>query len=66
MYNWFTLADLDEEKQTNARSIISRYSRGNVSFQNGFVLRENDLRLLSKEGDEAMDRLNKYAQKNMP
>jgi hypothetical protein len=58
-YNWLTLADYDKVKEEAVNNIVSRYARGNINFQNGSVLDEDEVRLLSKEGDRALASLNK-------
>jgi hypothetical protein len=60
-YRWLTLADYEEAKARATNNIISRDARGNISFQNGSILEENELRALSKKGDKALARLNKKA-----
>ncbi len=55
--DWLAFADYEAEKQEATRVTMARYARGNVTFQNGLVLDENDLDELSAQGDKALNRL---------
>lgn len=58
-YEWFTLADYESAKVEATNKVVRRYTRGNVSAQNGWFLSDSDLRKLSIEGDSALARLKK-------
>lgn len=60
LYSWFTLNDYREASEQATRQVVKRYTRGNVSTQNGWYLNENDMADLSRRGDEAADRLRKF------
>ena len=60
---WLSFADYDAAKRQATKDIISRYARGNVAFQNGLVLDEEDLAKLSANGDRAIARLKKASSK---
>jgi hypothetical protein len=57
LHEWFTLADYAEAGDAATRRIVKRYTRGNVSAQNGRYLNENALAALSEQGDRAAARL---------
>ncbi len=57
MYAWLTLADYDEASEAATELVIKRYTRGNVSLQNGWYLNERDLTKLSEQGDKAAARI---------
>lgn len=61
IWDWFTLADYDAAKDQGTCDIIARYGRGNINFQNGSVLDDSDLRLLSEAADNALARLNAHS-----
>jgi hypothetical protein len=54
---WLSLADYDSASERATEQIIKRYTRGNVSLQNGWYLNEKKLDTLSKRGDQAASRL---------
>lgn len=60
IYAWFSLADYASASEHATRQVVKRYTRGNVSTQNGWYLNEADLAELSKRGDEAASRLRKF------
>lgn len=51
----------DTAKKRETAKIVARYSRGNVSVQNGFILDEGALDNLRKRGDRAAKRLERKA-----
>ncbi|MGL4490220.1 MAG: hypothetical protein ACRCU5_12335 [Rhizobiaceae bacterium] len=55
--NWLTLRDYDSEKKVAFRGIIGRYTRGNISIQQGRYLTRSDIEKLGKEGDKAAQKL---------
>ncbi|MBF0333154.1 MAG: hypothetical protein HQL40_05820 [Alphaproteobacteria bacterium] len=57
--NWLSLRDYDGELRQAVSRIMSRYSRGNVSVQNGSALDEAGLLALSETADKAMSRMSK-------
>jgi hypothetical protein len=59
VHEWFTLADYEAEKTEATEQVVRRFTRGNVSVQNGWFLNERDLDELSNRGDKALARLNK-------
>ncbi|MCX7899847.1 MAG: hypothetical protein N2444_07175 [Methylocystis sp.] len=54
LWSWLTLADYQEEKDRATNEIIARFSRRNVSAQNGWHMNDRTLEELSLEGDRAM------------
>jgi hypothetical protein len=60
IHSWFTLADYAHASERATRQVVKRYTRGNVSTQNGWYLNEADLSDLSERGDEAAARLRKF------
>lgn len=61
--NWTSLADYDAAKEQATVDVVARFSRGNVSVQNGQVLDEADLRKVSTEGDQALAKLDRLRTK---
>ncbi len=59
--NWLSLMDYNNAKEEAAMNIISRYGRGNMSFQNGNIVDRKGLEALSKQGDKALERLKKLS-----
>lgn len=57
--SWLTMADYYEEMENATKQIATRYSRGNVSMQNGRYIDSDNLRELSLAGDRALARLKK-------
>lgn len=55
--DWLALADYDAAKRNATDELIARFSRRNVSIQNGWHLDDDALRSLSVEGDRAMARI---------
>jgi hypothetical protein len=55
--DWWNLADYDAAKDEATKNVAARYGRGNVSFQNGWILDEDGLKKLSAAGDKAMAKL---------
>jgi hypothetical protein len=55
--NWLTLADYEQAKEMNCVNIVARFSRGNVNVQDGQIMDEKDLRLISARGDRALAHL---------
>jgi len=55
--NWLALADYQEEKDRATDAIIARFSRRNVSVQNGWHMDDRSLEELSLEGDRAMNNI---------
>lgn len=51
---WLSLDDYYKAKDEAAKSIIMRYGRGNMSFQNGDILNRSALDSLSSRGDKAL------------
>ncbi len=58
-YAWFSLADYEEASEQATQQIVKRYTRGNVSVQNGRYLNEKGLSDLSAQGDKAAARLSR-------
>ena len=56
---WLDLADYDAAKDQGTKDIIKRFARGNVTFQNGGFLDDDDVRDLAKKGDAAAGRMAK-------
>ncbi|HTT82743.1 MAG TPA: hypothetical protein VMF67_04635 [Rhizomicrobium sp.] len=54
---WLSLADYDFASEHATEQIIKRYTRGNVSLQNGWYMNDEKLKSLSARGDKAADRL---------
>ncbi len=54
---WLELADYEAAKNQAAIDVVKRYARGNVSFQNGWVLTKAGVDELSAAGDEAIAEL---------
>lgn len=56
---WISLRDYTRALEEAIDTIVFRYATGNISFQSGSVLQEDDLRALSESGGRALDRLNR-------
>ncbi len=56
-FDWLSVKDYVAAKERATVETVARYSRGNVSVQNGWFLDEAGLRKLSAAGDRAMLRL---------
>ena len=52
-WEWLTFADYDAAKEQAVSDVITRYSRRNVSSQNGWVWDEDGLADLSSAGGAA-------------
>ncbi|MBK8209653.1 MAG: hypothetical protein IPK78_06415 [Rhodospirillales bacterium] len=61
MRAWLNLEDYAAAIHDGINDTVSRFARGNISFQNGSVLEEDDLRALSKKGDKAIKKLTRRA-----
>lgn len=57
LWQWLTMADYQVAKDKAALDVVKRYSRGNVSTQNGWLLDDEGLRALSAKGDRATAKL---------
>lgn len=55
--DWLALADYDAAKKNATDELIARFSRRNVSIQNGWHLDDEALHKLSVEGDRAIARI---------
>ena len=55
---WLRLEDLDRDLKQALDSVVKRYARGNVTFQNGEVMDEHDLDVLRDAGDRSITELN--------
>ena len=53
-----TTETFEETRKKVARKVVMRYSRGSVGLQFGRYMTREDLDRLSKEGDEALERIN--------
>jgi hypothetical protein len=60
--NWLTLRDYDDEKKIAFRGIIGRYTRGNISIQQGRYLTTSDILEVRKAGDKAAQNLRNLLQ----
>ena len=60
---WLTLSDYDAEREAATTDIVARFSRGNVSVQNGQILDDDDLRKLSIRGERSLAGLNRLARR---
>lgn len=58
---WLNLADYNAEREEATTNIVARFSRGNVSVQNGQVMDEAGLKRLSECGDRDLAQLNRLA-----
>lgn len=63
LHDWLTLKDLDMALEDARMSVIKRYSRGNVSVQNGGILDEDGLATLQRNGNSAVSILEKSQRK---
>ena len=54
LIDWLSLRDYDDAMREARVSVIQRYARGNVSFQNGDILDDEALDELQREGDQAV------------
>ncbi len=59
LIDWLRVSDYERAKQQGDADIVSRLSRGNTLSQNGDVLTENDLKVMSMTADKDMARLEK-------
>lgn len=59
--DWLSLADYDRAKDEATRSIVRRYTRGNIFLKNGLYLDRAGSDRLSAVADEAEVRLKKFA-----
>lgn len=57
LFNWVTLTDYEIAKEEATELVVKRFSRGNVSAQNGWYMDRSQLDDLSKAADAAMERL---------
>jgi len=57
LYEWLTLKDYEKAKKRATAQIVSRFSRGNTSLQNGSYMDESELRDLTAAGDKAVENL---------
>ena len=55
--NWLTLRDYDAEVDAAHAAVVSRFARGNVTFQNGEIMDEAGLDLVRAAGDVALREL---------
>jgi hypothetical protein len=62
--DWLTLRDYERVKKSAFRGIIGRYTRGNVSIQEGRYLTLEDVAALGTTGDMAAQNIRKIIQKN--
>jgi hypothetical protein len=60
--NWLTLRDYETEKKNAFRGVIGRYTRGNVSIQEGRYLTAGDIRKLGEAGDVSAQNLRNMLQ----
>jgi len=61
---WFNLAEYKAAKEHATELVISRFGRGNISVQNGYILDDAGLKAQSLEGDAAFTRLSKRVKKH--
>jgi hypothetical protein len=66
IHDWLSLKDLDRALESARVAVISRYARGNVSFQNGGILDEEGLAKIQHCGDAAVIELERSQQKYVP
>lgn len=52
--DWWSFADYDRAKESATHEVVKRFSRGNVSIQNGWYIDEKTLAKLSERGDAAI------------
>jgi hypothetical protein len=56
-FNWLTLNDFNRVIENARLSVIKRFARGNVMFQNGYMLNEKGLDEVRRKGDLAIQRI---------
>jgi hypothetical protein len=57
--DWLALADYEDAKKAATDDLIARFSRRNVSIQNGWHMDDDDIHTLSLEGDRALESITK-------
>lgn len=61
-WDWlFPSQTYESAKKRATLDVVSRYGRGNVSVQNGYILDKSQMKIQSKEADKALARMNKRA-----
>jgi hypothetical protein len=60
---WSSLEDYEAAKEQASIDVVARFSRGNVSVQNGQVMDDRELKVLSKRGDAAVASLDRLRTK---
>ncbi len=61
---FLTMSDYDDARDVATMDIVSRFSRGNVSVQNGQIFDERDMEVMSARGDHALAKLNRLARRS--
>lgn len=61
---WLALADYEAAKDNATNEIIARFSRRNVSVQNGWHMDSQEIEEISKNGDRAIANVSKIIAKN--
>jgi hypothetical protein len=59
-YDWLNLKDFDQALEEARVSVIKRFARGNVTFQNGYILDEFELEKVQQLGDSAVKEIQVY------
>ncbi len=56
---WSSLEDYEVAKEQASIDVVARFSRGNVSVQNGQAMDDCELKALSERGDAALASLDR-------
>lgn len=56
------LGGYEAAKEEATRQVVARYSRRNISAQNGYFIDQKGLQLLHKAGDKAMRNIRNWRQ----
>lgn len=56
-YDYFTLADYDRANEEASKTVVKRFTRGNISLKNAWYLTIKMVDDLSVKGDQAVARL---------
>lgn len=59
LFDRLTLRDYDDALKVARIAVIKRFARGNVSFQNGYIMDDSALARIKRQGDLAIARLRK-------
>jgi hypothetical protein len=57
LFEHFTLRDYDVANAEATKTIVRRFTRGNIALKNGLYMTLDAMKALSRDGDRATERL---------